>query len=49
MNRRHFSQIILSTVLVFTFSAPVIAQERGTLDEAKALGKRRFNPNLCFQ
>jgi signal transduction histidine kinase len=37
MNRRHFSQIILSTALAFTCSAPVIAQERGTLDEAKAL------------
>jgi cytochrome c len=37
MNRRHFSQIILSTALAFTFSAPVIAQERGTIDEAKAL------------
>jgi signal transduction histidine kinase len=37
MNRRYFSRIILSTALAFTCSAPVIAQERGTLDEVKAL------------
>jgi signal transduction histidine kinase len=55
MNRRHFSQIILSTALAFTFSVPVIAQERGTLDEVKALVNKgmahvkKVGPEVAFK